>query len=321
MSHALEQEFPNAAPALLKTLTQQTTLAAMLSPEQKDQLRATVARGLNDAQLSVFLERALATGLDPFDGSIWAKLVPTPNGGDDELVIGTGIAGLTRLAEQLDDYRGYVAGVVYEHDEFGIDTPDPESKSLQLRAGIVHRAKHPDKRGAVIGAWAVAEREDRPPFQFYCDVDDYAPPEGENWFWDNRLPVMIEKTVSSHVLRRLCGLGQIYLEEEVSSRSGIVTGRNRTLSIAPEVEAQAIAAYIMGLPAPLEDRETLARAVARCNELEPGKWGHAGLTMKLGTTGENIAAIRDEALRDVAELEAQGRSSNSTRPPEPAAAE
>lgn len=321
--NTLATQYPNAAPSFMQTISRDKPISDLLSDAQKKQLRETVAYGLSDAQLSQFIEQALVTGLDPFSGEIWAKLVPGPNGDAGRLLIGTGRDGLLALAERLPDWRGFETGVVYEHDDFSLVDPSPDSPSLRKRVGIRHHAPHPTKRGPVIGAWAVAEREGRPPRYFYCDVDDYAPPIIENpekgspeWYWQERLPVMIEKVPLSHVLRTLCNVGSVYLEEDMAKMSS-AAGAAADTPLDPKVEADTIDAIIMALPAPVDWRTNLARTIKEINTIDPGHFGVSAIEMTFcgqpRETMQKHGVAADMVLDKLREL---GKASTTTRPPE-----
>lgn len=236
-------------------------------------IKSTVAKGASDTELAMFLELAARLDLSPFTGEIWCAKSPGRDGREGKLLIMVGRDGLLKNAERYPDYRGYDSGVVREGDYFERVGPDPAAPTLRGRAGVVHREAHPKEAGEILGAWCVAERQNRPPRYFYAPLSEYMPEFDADWKlkkspWGNQVSAMIEKVPISVTHRTLCGITGVYLQEEV----------DRMLQ---PVEATAAA------PDPLESiededaRDTAREALATIHGAHPDAWPDAKLEMML----------------------------------------
>jgi hypothetical protein len=269
-------------------------------------LKASIAPGLNDAEINHLLMLSKAIGLNPFAREIWAA---KGRGDSAKLLIMVGRDGLLRKAEEFPDYMGYDSGVVHENDDFWKADPDPDSKTMRGRAGITHRHGPPKSRGAVIGAWAVAERRGRPVRYFYADLAEYMPGGDRFSPWKKQLSVMIEKVPISVVHRTLINLSGVYLQEEADAALAPGSPREVEAPLDPEAEASAIDALIMGLEAPLEFRRNLAQTIREINVLSPNAWGLGACQMKLsGQPSQVLKRQLFDAQCDLAELKGEDRS-------------
>lgn len=279
-------------------------------------LRSHSAKNLNDAEINTLLAMGVATGLDPRLGQIYAA---KGEGANSKLLIMVGRDGLLRKAEEFPDYMGYEAAVVHENDDFWRGDPDPDAKTMRGRAGVTHRTGLPRDRGAIVGAWAVAERRGRPVRYFFADIKEYMPAGDKFSPWKKQTSVMIEKVPISVVHRTLINLSGVYLEEEAAS---MLAGPDRTPQapiLGAEEEATLIGTLIYDLDAPEPFKTELFQTISEINELSPGAWSLSACQMKL--PGQSSQVLRQQLIDakfDLAELQ-KGAPSTATRESEPIA--
>lgn len=280
-----------------------------ISPRQLELIQKTVAKGLNNAETGHFLEIARSLGMNPWANEIWAAKSKPKNGGEGKLLLMVGRDGLIGHAERnFDDYLGYDSGVVYEHDDFErLPEPAADAKTMKARAGVVHRQAHPKDRGDVVGAWAVCERRGRPIRYFYAALDEYMPTSNgqlEYSPWGSAVAAMIEKVPISITHRTLCGLGSVYLEEEVA-RARFDTEAAATP--IPESRAELESAIREHVPTKLADRA--CGLIMEADDLAPNSWSVAKVEMTFkGKTAYAISAEVAAIEKSVEELRARPRS-------------
>lgn len=287
MTQEIERVDPMAA------LLQQSLYDSM-DANQLAMLKATRMSKLSDTEIGVALELCRTLGLNPWNDEVYAT-----KGNQGELLIMVGRNGLLRKAEEFPDYRGYDAGVVYENDSFAKQEPDPSAQTLRGRAGVLHHQGHPAHRGRVVGAWAVAEREGRPPRYFFAPLEDYMPenPHAKS-AWARFPTVMIEKVPISVVHRTLTNLSGVYLREEVDKMLARPDGEQ--VIITKEEEWAAIRDIVGDLEVEEEVQTRLLTAMAEANELSPASWGLAKVQMTLPGRGpEELAAQAAQIEADV----------------------
>lgn len=275
-----------------------------ITKEQLELLQKTVAKGLNNAETGQFLELARSLGMNPWANEIWAAKGKGKDGGEGKLLLMVGRDGLIGHAERnFDDYLGYDSGCVYENDEFERMEPNPEAASMRGRAGVVHRQAHPKDRGKLLGAWAVAERRSRPPRYFYAALEEYLPvSENQRKYspWGSAQAAMMEKVPLSFVHRTLCGLGSVYLEEEIARAQFDVEG---TAVDETQDQGEALGdAVKQHLPDTLI--KPTFRLLAEMNEVAPNSW--TASKVELVFKGKDERACK-------AELEAIGRAVEELR--------
>ncbi len=214
-------------------------------------IQNTVAKGLTKAEVGQFLEIARSLGMNPWANEIWAAKGKGKDGGEGKLLLMVGRDGLIGHAERnFADYMGYESGVVYSGDTFERGEPDPEARSMRGRAGVVHEQAKPHD-GDLLGAWAVCERSHRPPRFFYAALDEYMPTnENQRKYspWGSATAAMIEKVPISIVHRTLCGLGAVYLEEEVARAFDAES------TVVVDTRESLLDAILDNIPRELQDR-------------------------------------------------------------------
>jgi hypothetical protein len=263
-----------------------------ITKAQLELVQKTVAKGLSNAETGQFLELARSLGMNPWAGEIWAAKTQGRDGREGKLLIMVGRDGLIGHAERnFADYQGYDSGVVYENDDFERFAPDPKGPTLRERAGVAHNQAHPKDRGALVGAWAVAERKGRPPRYFYADLTEYMPSgdRGTKTPWGSTPAVMIEKVPISIVHRTLCGLGSVYLQEEVDR----AFDAEATAVEEPQALGEAILEFVPDVV--MKQADVL---MAEMNELAPGSWTTSKVEMVFKGKDEKAAMRELEAISE-----------------------
>ncbi|GMA50170.1 hypothetical protein GCM10025857_15270 [Alicyclobacillus contaminans] len=178
--------------------------------EQIEVIKRTVAKGVTDAELSMFLTLCGRYKLDPFLKEIWCikrqkkdsngKYVDDPNA---PAVIMTSRDGYLKVAQRDPDFDGLKSFVVREGDEFSIDA---ETDKVSHKFGT--------KRGKIIGAWAACYHKRRRPAVVFVDFDEYNA--GSNT-WKQYPSAMIQKVAESMALKRQFGISGLTTQEEMDS--------------------------------------------------------------------------------------------------------
>ena len=279
----------------IQALTQEPWIN-QISKNQLELIQKTVAKGLSNAETGQFLELARSLGMNPWAREIWAAKGQGRDGKEGQLLIMVGRDGLIGHAERnFDDYAGYDSGVVHENDTFERGEPDPDAKSLRARAGVRHKEGHPKDQGAIVGAWAVAERVGRPPRYFYAALSEYMPKsEGKIKYspWGSAVAIMIEKVPISIVHRTLCGLGAVYLEEEVAR----AFDGEATVAEEPEDLREAVLQHL-----PDNLKKPAFVLLSEMNELAPNSWTASKVEMVFRGKNEKAARAELEAVEKAIE--------------------
>ena len=181
--------------------------------EQIELIKQTVAEGATDAELDLFLELAARYELDPFAGHIWCARMRGENGSAGKMVVLIGRDGMLVLARRHSDFRGIRGNVVHEHDHFEVEEGEETVK-------VKHKIGHPKERGAIVGAWALVNREGQSPIYFFANLDEYMPTHSkvDRTPWGKHRSAMILKCAQSTALRFAFSITGLIGAEEISSR-------------------------------------------------------------------------------------------------------
>ena len=177
--------------------------------EQIELIKQTVAEGATDAELDLFLELAARYELDPFAGHIWCARMQGRNGERGRMAVLIGRDGMLVHARRHRDFAGLMGNVVHEGDDFQVIDTGDEVK-------VIHKIAHPKERGELLGAWAIARRENQPPYYFFANLDEYKG--SDKTPWGKQRSAMILKCAQSTALRFAFSITGLVGAEEVSSQ-------------------------------------------------------------------------------------------------------
>jgi phage recombination protein Bet len=152
-------------------------------------VKATVAKTATDEELMMFLRLAQKYDLDPFAHEIWAYR-PVAN---EAMVIAAGHDGFMKTALNRPDFLGISSGTVRVGDVF----------EYEPTAYKIHH-KHGDKRGDILGGWAMLERQGKRPAIVYVELKEHVKKNRDgqpNKFWAQWPSRMIEKVARMYAIR------------------------------------------------------------------------------------------------------------------------
>lgn len=184
--------------------------------KQVDLIRATVAKGANDAELAMFLELCKRYELDPFAGQIYCVKMPGADGSDGRISIIVGRDGFLTIAERHPDFEGFDSDVVRANDEYEVRRDEKGYPVVQH----AYKGTQED-RGPVVGAWCVVYRAGRRPRYFYAAKEEYKPTSEAKLKrspWKNQESVMMEKCAITTALRMAFNISGLIGEEEASKQ-------------------------------------------------------------------------------------------------------
>lgn len=194
---------------------------AQIPTDQVELIKRTVAKGATDDELQMFLHLAQAYGLDPFAKEIWfikrLKKVKIGDGWDyprlpngdldysncDAPVIMTSRDGYLKIAQRDENYEGLQSFVVREGDDFSIDA---------VNNTFNHKFSG-NKRGKILGAWAICKRKGRDPQLTFIEFDEYN--DANSPIWKKYPSAMIQKVAEVFVLKRQFGISGLTTREEM----------------------------------------------------------------------------------------------------------
>lgn len=182
--------------------------------EQKSLIWSRFVQPTNGTQEEAnhFIEVCETFGLNPLLGDIVFQRYESKNGPVTSFI--TTRDGLLRVATTQDDYVGPpVANVVREGDKFEFI---PSEGSVRHEFG--------QKRGQILGAYAVMHHKRFRPVAVFVDFQEYFQANsgelnnryGNKNVWDRMPSAMIQKIAEVFVLRRQFPLGGLYTREEMS---------------------------------------------------------------------------------------------------------
>ncbi len=163
-----------------------------ITPEQVTIARNTVAKGLNDAQFSVYLYNCQRQGVHPLDGLI-VPIVRT-DAGESKLTFVTTVDLLRSRAADTDDYAGSDDPIFEYLDPANVNKPT----------------------AATVTVWKFVHGE-KCAFTATARYDEYYPGEKQGFMWRSKPHVMLGKCAEGLALRKAFPkqLAGLYLEEEL----------------------------------------------------------------------------------------------------------
>lgn len=162
--------------------------------DQIETIKDTVAKGISDSELQMFLHIANTYGLDPFLKEIFYS-------GQMKTII-TSRDGYLKVAQRDPEFDGIQSMAVCENDEFSID----------MEKNKVNHSFGKGGRGKVIGAWAICYRKGRRPVIAYADYEEY---NKKNPIWNTYKSAMCCKVAEVFALKRQFGISGLVTQEEM----------------------------------------------------------------------------------------------------------
>jgi len=183
-----------AMPVVHEPAQAYTQITTKYTKDQITTIKNTVAKGISDSELEMFIHISQVYGLDPFLKEIFYS--------PQMKTIMTSRDGYLKVAQRDRTFKGIQSMGVCENDDFEIDI-----------AG--HTVKHKfgkGDRGAVIGGWAIVSKTGRDPVIAYADIREYRK---DNSVWKTYPSAMICKVAEAFALKRQFGISGLITREEM----------------------------------------------------------------------------------------------------------
>ncbi|MDO6737135.1 RecT family recombinase [Wenyingzhuangia sp. 2_MG-2023] len=181
------------------------------SIEEVAVIQNTVAKGTNGVELGYFLSVCKSVDLNPFNKEIWCY-----KDNKNNIIIITGRDGFLTKAQRSPQYNGIRSSEVCEKDVFNLDVANNK---------ITHNiTESRSKRGAIIGAYAIAFRKDGEPTIEWADFATY---NKGSFVWKSHDADMIKKVAESHALKKAFGMSNLHSEYDFNTSSGIAVPVNQ----------------------------------------------------------------------------------------------
>lgn len=164
-------------------------------------VRQTVAQDATDAELALFIHQCQRLGLDPLQRELVFTKYQTKKGPRVSFI--TTRDGYLKAAMQDPNYAGLQSFPVKEGDTFEIDP----------QKGTVHHA-FGERRGKLLGAWAIAYHKTRVPVVFWAEFLEYFNANSGNPTWQQYPSAMIQKVAEVGALRRQFNVAGVLAQEE-----------------------------------------------------------------------------------------------------------
>lgn len=163
-------------------------------------LKSTIVpSSATEDEIKLFVLLCKKYNLDPFTKEIVMVKYQTRDGFRTSFI--TTRDGYLKIAMQDENFDGIMSAVVREGDEFEIDASKLEVKH---RFGT--------KRGAILGAWAIARHKKRPPVIVFVDFNEY---KQNTPVWNQYPSAMIQKVAEVAALRRQFNISGLVAQEEI----------------------------------------------------------------------------------------------------------
>lgn len=168
--------------------------------------KTCVPKNANQEHIDLLVYTAEKYGLDPLVKEIVLDVRTNTKTGEKRAVIITTRDGYLKAAMASPDYNGLNSGVVREGD---LVESDPMVGHFRHHFG--------EKRGKILGAWAVAKAKGRDPIICFADYEEYAKANASSHVWRSYPSAMILKVAQAMALKAQYNLSGLVTEEEISS--------------------------------------------------------------------------------------------------------
>lgn len=195
--------------------------------EVKAVLKEMYGKRLSESEFAAFLLVARKLGLDPVSREIIPQVREGSGGRQVSFIISRD--GYLKAAMRDPDYGGIQSMVVREGDHFEV---------VPSEGKVVHRFGA--KRGAILGAWAIAYHKKRPPVVVFVDFQEYAEANKNSPTWKQYPSAMIQKVAEVAALRRQFNLSGVVAAEEVGAEEAAPSPATTVVEVVPPSLPQSI---------------------------------------------------------------------------------
>ena len=185
-----------------------------MTAEQVAIIKNTVAKGTTNTELAFFLNVCKTTDLNPFIKEIWCY-----KDSQNNLITFASRDGFLKKAQRSPDYDGMRSSEVCENDDFELDIPAGK---------ITHKINFKQKRGAIIGAYAMVFRKGGEPTIEWADIETY---DKKKFTWSSHKSEMIKKVAEVHALKKAFGISSLQSEYDFEIRN------DRALPLTTKMDA------------------------------------------------------------------------------------
>jgi phage recombination protein Bet len=174
------------------------------SPDEIAIIKATVAKGFSDLELSYFLNVAKVYGLNPFTKQIWGYKDNKKN-----IIVFAGRDGFLSIAQKTNRWSGIASCEVREGEKF----------EMNVAEGIISHQKDITSKAKILGAYSICKPRncDIKTIE-WADFDTYN--KGYN-VWKSDPVAMIKKVAESHCLAKAYGISGLAIEEDFQVKDDV----------------------------------------------------------------------------------------------------